>query len=151
MDNERIRVTLETGLYKEMMHFLELKVKINDMLRENKNDNYYKKEENDDIVKLYNTLLQYKKTDIVDGVELVSCYLYPVRITSLIKYLMDVSYSLKKNNLSFEELEKFEVENPTVMDEIDYKMLYEKKKKEKELLEEEYRKFKEKIASFGGE
>lgn len=145
--DERIRLTLDKKKYDFLLLVLENKVKFYDILREGKTDSNNENELIENLVNLYQTIKKYNKKDLVDGNEVVSIYLYPSKITILVKELVDFLLIFKKEDINFKKIEEYQVENATPLEEVDYKTLYEKEKREHKKTKREFEEYKERIAN----
>lgn len=145
--DERAKIILDKKKYDFLLHVLEQKVKFYDILREGKKDETYENESIENLISLYKTVKKYKKEEIIEGNEIVTIYLYPSKLTVIIKELVDFLFIFKTEGITFEKIEEYQVENATPLEDVDYKKLYENEKKERRILEKEFREYKERIAN----
>lgn len=145
--DERAKIILDKKKYDFLLHVLEQKVKFYDILREGKRNATYENDSIENLISLYKTVKKYKKDEIVDGNEIITIYLYPSKLTIIIKELIDFLFIFKTEGITFEKIEEYQVENATPLEDVDYKKLYENEKKERKILEKEFSEYKERIAN----
>lgn len=145
--DERAKIILDKKKYDFLLHVLEQKVKFYDILREGKRNATYENDSIENLISLYKTVKKYKKDEIVDGNEIITIYLYPSKLTIIIKELIDFLFIFKTEGITFEKIEEYQVENATPLEDVDYKKLYENEKKERKILEKEFAEYKERIAN----
>lgn len=145
--DERAKIILDKKKYDFLLHVLEQKVKFYDILREGKRNATYENDSIENLISLYKTVKKYKKDEILDGNEIITIYLYPSKLTIIIKELIDFLFIFKTEGITFEKIEEYQVENATPLEDVDYKKLYENEKKERKILEKEFAEYKERIAN----
>lgn len=145
--DERTKIILDRKKYDFLLLVLEQKVKFYDILREGKKDETYENDAIENLINLYKTVKKYKKEEVVEGNEIITIYLYPSKLTVIIKELIDFLFIFKTEGITFEKIEEYQVENATPLEDVDYKKLYEQEKKEKKQILKEFQNYKERIAN----